>query len=388
MTTVAGRIGVRRLHLFLLEAPIETPVRTSFAAMTKRPALLVRVEDADAAFGWGEIWCNHPPFAGRHRLRLAADVLGPLLLSRDYGAPSEAARFLHGATRAMTLQCGEPGPFAQVIAGIDTALWDLAARRADVPLARHLAGDGCADAVPAYASGINPDEAEARIEAARNAGFGTFKIKVGFDRDADRAAVAAVAGGLGAGERFMVDANQAWDLDAAMGSCARLAELSPAWIEEPMAADAPNEDWECLARAVDVPLAGGENLLKPSAFDRAVDGSVLRIIQPDVAKWGGVSGCLGVARRAVMAGKVYCPHFLGAAPGLMASAHLLAAAGGDGLLEVDLNPNPLREHLAQAALRVDDGSATLPTGPGIGFDPDPAAMEEFLVESTEVVGPR
>ena len=73
----------------------------------------------------------------------------------------------------------------------------------------------------------------------------------------------------------------------------------------------------------------------------------MAVVQPDVAKWGGISGCLPVARRVVAARRRYCPHYLGGGIGLLASAHLLAAVGGDGLLEVDCNPNPLREGLAE-----------------------------------------
>ena len=49
-----------------------------------------------------------------------------------------------------------------------------------------------------------------------------------------------------------------------------------------------------------------------------------------------------IAKAVVAKKKSYCPHFLGGGIGLLASAHALAAVGGDGMLEVDCNPNPLR----------------------------------------------
>src|SRR3546814_2896454 len=80
--------------------------------------------------------------------------------------------------------------------------------------------------------------------------------------------------------------------------------------------DAPAADWARLAEAFPIPLAAGENLRGEAAFDAAIDGGALSVVQPDVAKWGGVSGCFAVARRALTAGRVYCPHYLGGGIGL------------------------------------------------------------------------
>ena len=94
------------------------------------------------------------------------------------------------------------------------------------------------------------------------------------------------------------------------------------------------------------------------------------MIQPDVAKWGGHSGCLPVARAALAGGRTYCPHFLGGGIGLLHSLHLLAAVRGPGLLEVDANANPLREGLLGDVLAVAEGSVALPGGQGLGLEPD------------------
>jgi L-alanine-DL-glutamate epimerase-like enolase superfamily enzyme len=107
---------------------------------------------------------------------------------------------------------------------------------------------------------------------------------------------------------------------------------------------------------------------------------VLAVVQPDMCKWGGVTGCLPLAKRIVAAGLTYCPHFLAGIVGLMSSAHLLAAAGGDGMLEVDANPSPLREILAGGLPPIEDGIMTLPAEPGIGVEPDANLLKDFRVE--------
>ena len=116
-------------------------------------------------------------------------------------------------------------------------------------------------------------------------------------------------------------------------------------------------------------LAGGENINLLADFKTVIGAKIFRYVQPDVAKWGGVSGCLEVAWLTLDAGQTYCPHFLGGSIGLMASAHLLAAAGGDGLLEIDTNPNPHRDAMIGNALQVSGGAIQLSDAPGIGIEP-------------------
>jgi len=128
-----------------------------------------------------------------------------------------------------------------------------------------------------------------------------------------------------------------------------------------------------------MPLAAGENLAGAQAFGDALDAHCLGVVQPDLAKWGGFSGCLPVARRVLARGVRYCPHFLGAGVGLLASAHLLAAAGGDGLLEVDANPNPLRTATCGPVAQVVEGRVHLTERPGLGDEPDLASLGEFVV---------
>jgi len=100
-------------------------------------------------------------------------------------------------------------------------------------------------------------------------------------------------------------------------------------------------------------------------------------VQPDIAKWGGMSECVGIAGDIIKSGKIFCPHYLGGGIGLLASAHLLAGVGGDGLLEVDINDNPLRDQLCGAVADVTDGSITLGDALGLGIEPDLAAIEQY-----------
>ena len=367
---------VARLEALLFRAPC-APVRTSFGVMHDRPALLVRVEDDEGASGWGEVWCNFPPCGAEHRAALLRTLVAPALQGRPAAEPAATSAALTQQFAVLALQSGEPGPLAQVIAAVDQALWDLAARRAGLPLWQLLGGSR--GEVPAYASGIGPEAALDTVMAQRAAGHLAFKLKVGFDMQADRQRVADVRRELGAGVLLMVDANQGWAPEQAAANCQALAAQGLAWIEEPIAVNQPTVTWQRLAAVAGAPLAGGENLIGHAAFDSAIQAGALAVIQPDVAKWGGISGCLAVARKAMALGRRYCPHFLGSGIGLAMSAHVLAAAGGDGLLEMDVNPNPLRDRLTGGLSPVRDGRVRLPEVPGYGHPPDLAGLREFAV---------
>src|SRR4051794_26989480 len=155
-----------------------------------------------------------------------------------------------------------------------------------------------------------------------------------------------------------------------------IAPFRPVWYEEPIRADAPPSAWRELAAGSTVRLAAGENL-RGGEFDEAIGSGTLGVVQPDVGKWGGVTGNSRVARRTVAAGLTYCPHWLAGGVGLMASLHILAFAGGDGLLELDANPNPLREMLVGDLLALREGRVAVPQGPGLGIAPDLAALDRY-----------
>ncbi|MGE0801299.1 MAG: mandelate racemase/muconate lactonizing enzyme family protein [Lautropia sp.] len=380
-----------RTHLF--RYPIASPVVTSFGRMTDRPALFVEVEDADGARGWGEIWCNFPACGAEHRARLLDTVVAPIVTGRAFATPADAFTMMTAGTAVLAIQSGEPGPIAQTIAGVDTAFADLAARRAGLPLWRWLretgqaaveppsgeaAPSGPSPALVPYASGINPDSAGETAARCLAEGFRAFKLKTGFGRERDLANLADIRAAIGAALPLMIDANQAWDIDTAMAIAPALAPFGLGWLEEPLRADRPWDEWRRLAGICPVPLAAGENIAGDDAFARALAAGVLRVLQPDLAKWGGISGNVPVIRRALAAGLRYCPHFLGGGIGLMASAHLAAAFGG-GLVEVDSNENPLRAVLATPLLEMTDGRVRLGAAPGIGIEPDWTALGDWRV---------
>lgn len=370
---------VASIEAFVFRAPAVPEVRTSFGIMRERPALLVRLVDGDGLVGWGEAWCNFPAVGAEHRARLLASVLAPMCRGPLWESPAALFDALTARTHILGIQTGEPGPLAQGIAAIDMAAWDIVGQRAGVPLWRLFGG---APKVAVYASGINHVAPLDVVRDKAGAGYRAFKLKVGFDDGLDEKNVETLREYLGAAGVLMADANQAWDLARARRMLRRLEPHGLLWVEEPVAADIAWSDWHALASGTSLRLAAGENLRGEAAFREAVHDGGIRVVQPDPGKWGGFSGCLPAARAAQAAGAWFCPHWLGAGIGLRAAMHLKAVVGGDGYVEVDANPNPLRGLLGAPDFVVDDGWVTLPRTPGLGVQPLLEAARPYLVLET------
>lgn len=375
---------LERIDCFVFRAPIETPLASSIGAMTNRPALFLRVTDSDGAQGWGEVFCNFPQVGVEHRARLVDSLVAPLA----QGAPLDDPRHLHGLLetrlRRLAIQSGEFGPFAQITSALDQASWDLHARRQGKPLWRVLAGETNKNARPnnkvrAYASGLGPDEVGELAEQKMAEGFRAFKLKVGFGTARDTANFETLRETVGDDLPVMVDANQAWEPGTAAARIAELACFKPHWVEEPLAADEPLAVWKRLADETGAALAAGENIRGLPDFEAAIANGHLKFVQPDVAKWGGITGGLEVGRYAARNEVVYCPHWLSGGIGLAASMHLRAALGPNGFIEVDANPNPMRE-LVWGPLNLKDGCVELGEAPGLGVTPDLEQLARYKVD--------
>src|SRR5438034_6852952 len=167
-----------------------------------------------------------------------------------------------------------PGCVASTaLAAIDVALWDLAARRANVPL--YILLGGAQDRVRLYNTHVGwlnreLDEMVAlSTEAVERDGFTALKLKVGKpDPEEDRERVAKVREAVGCAPTLMVDANQSWTIDQAIRRIQRLESYDLYWIEEPLEAT-DLAGFERLGRHIATARAGGESLYSPAAFHDA-----------------------------------------------------------------------------------------------------------------------
>ena len=354
--------AIRSLTVRPLDLPLERPIETAAGAMRTAPLVLIDVVDEDGVAGHSYLR-TYTPVALRALAALLEDV-APIL----HGRPAEPAP-VRDRLRAEFRILGAQGLAGAAIAGIDMALWDVAARRAEKPLAA-LLGGGLTE-VPAYASlhGMRPDAAAAEAEEALAAGFTAIKVKVGRgDLDADLEVVRALRAVAGDDVPLMVDYNQSLTVEEAIARAQALDAEGVAWIEEPTRAD-DLDGHARIAAAARTPIQLGENWQGPEDLERSIGARACDLGMPDAMKIGGVSGWREAAALAADAGLPLSSHTF-----VEYSVHLLAASPTAQWLE----------HLDHAApillgpLEVVDGHARVPQRPGAGVEWDEAALRRVL----------
>lgn len=238
-----------------------------------------------------------------------AQEVAPLLLGED---PNDISRLWAKMIWA-SASVGRGGVAAQSIAAIDTALWDLKARRAALPLSKLLGAHR--SAVPCYnTSGgylqASIEEVLDKASQSRERGIGGIKMKVGQpDRRLDLQRVEALSKHLGDDVPLMVDVNQQWDRITALRMGRELEQYQLAWIEEPL--DAHDVTGHAaLAAQLDTPIGTGEMLTSATEALGYVDTGAVDVIMHDAPRLGGITPFLKVAHAAEQRGMIMAPHFV------------------------------------------------------------------------------
>jgi L-alanine-DL-glutamate epimerase-like enolase superfamily enzyme len=255
---------------------------------------------------------------------------------------------------------GRGGPTVLAMSAFDIALWDLKARRANLPLWKLLGGHEAR--VPCYAGGIDlelPLDALLRQTDDNVAkGFRAIKMKVGRARlseDVER--VAAMRQHLGDGFPLMVDANMKWSVDEAIRAARALIPFDLVWLEEPISPDDMTGHVR-VVREGGLPIAAGENLRTIWEFRHLIAAGGVTYPEPDVTNCGGVTAFMKVAHLAECFNLPVTSHGVHDL-----TVHLLAAAPNRSYLEV--HGFGLDRYIAEP-LVISDGEALAPDRPGHG----------------------
>jgi L-alanine-DL-glutamate epimerase-like enolase superfamily enzyme len=361
-------VKITRVETVVLNMPMTIDGATPMLggrARTSIDMLLVRVDTDGGLTGWGEAF-GHRIFPAT---RAAIDtVLGPMCVGRD---PSQILA-LHDDLQRVLHGIGRNGPVMYALSGIDIALWDIAGKAAGLPLYRLLGGSARAD-LPAYASLLRYGTAAAVSHyTAQALARGYRHIKL---HEITVPEVKAARDVTGPGVPIMLDTNCPWTVNEAVEMARHLAPLGLHWLEEPVW---PPENLAGLAEVRargGIPTAAGENYGTAWEFRRAFEAGAIAYAQPSVTKIGGVTELWRVMTLAEAFGVQVVPHSAYFGPGLLASIHCIAAMPTESLVErfyCDFAENPLGD-----AIHPRQGRITVPQGPGLGADPDPALLQKL-----------
>lgn len=337
-----------------LREPSPNPNRDALQSLAGAGSVEVLLHTDDGLTGRGDAGFGRIQ-GGPQALQALIDyILAPLVTGRDPGS----VRQVHEDLLRETEYAGSQGLAMWGIAAIDTALWDLLGKAAGWPVHRLLGA--ARDRVPAYAMvgwmNYTDDEVQAICVRALEQGFQAVKMKVGYptlEEDVQR--IEVVRRAVGQDTVLMVDANQVLTTAESIRRGRVFEELGCYWFEEPLPAQ-DLDGYAELARALDIPIATGENLYGRHAFAPFVRHGAVDVVQGDLRRAGGPTEILHIAALADTQRLPYASHGGGAV-----NLNLLATMPNAIYLETGLTgPNN--------PIVLEDGCALLPQGPGFSFE--------------------
>jgi D-galactarolactone cycloisomerase len=322
--------------------------------------------------GWGEAF-GHGTAAGS--LAILDTQLAPALLGQD---ARDIAGLRERLAKAFHLY-GCNGPHVFALSALDIALWDIAGKAANLPLWRLLGGSPV-ESLTCYASLLRygaAAEVAAACERAADRGYRDVKLHQITTPD-----VVAARDALGDDAKLMVDVNCPWTVWQALDMARELEDLDLTWLEEPVWPPGDHEGLSRVRLEGGIPIAAGENAGGLHDFRASFEAEAQDIAQPSITKIGGPSAMIEIAALAKAFGVRLVPHNAYFGAGYLASLHVNAALAPDSPFErlfVDLEANPYHE-LVEAK----DGRVGVPTGPGLGRDPDMEVLRRYLVREPTV----
>jgi len=327
--------------------------------------LLVQVETDAGITGWGEGFGHSIIPATKTALET---FVGHWFIGKD----ATDINALHREAAQAFHIFGRNGPVVYAHSGVDIALWDIAGKRAGLPLC-DLLGGARRKEVRAYASLMRyATPATVGKICAQMIGRGFEHIKL-HEHNVD--AVRAAREAAGPDIAIMNDTNCPWTVPQAMAMERAYRPFDLAWLEEPVW---PPEDHDGLARvraASTTRIAAGENAAGLHDFVDMFQKGSIDIAQPSVTKIGGITEMRKIIAAAEAHSVELVPHCAYFGPGNLASIHITASLPTDTLLEsiyANLEANPFGE-----SMLAKDGKVRVPTGPGLGVEPDMKIVERY-----------
>jgi len=366
---------LRSIELIEINLPLVHFFETSFGRTYERRIILVRVEDTDGAEGWGEITCGETP-SYSDEWTDAAWVTAERIL-----APMVVGKQVENAAAVWDLMIRVRG-HRMSKAGIETACWDLEAKKLGVPLWRHIGGTR--NEIECGVSIGIQDSVEQLLEKIRtelDAGYRRIKIKIapGWDYDVIKR-VRDEFGNI----RLMGDANSAYTLDD-VDLFKRMDEFGLMMFEQPLSHD-DMLDHSKLQAQIETPICLDESIKSPEDARKAIELKAGRIINVKLGRVGGHTQAKQVEEVCRTAGiRIWCGGMLESGIG---RAHNIAMSTLEGFTlpgDVSASKRYWHEDIIEPAVEVTpNGTIIAPEKPGIGFDVKRDRIDSITTRTTRL----
>jgi len=370
LTLLIHSIELREIRLPLIHF-----FETSFGRTTERRIVLARVIDSDGAEGWGECTAGEGPFYSDEWTDTAWSTVSEFL------APMVLRKEIANAAHVFALMRPVRG-HRMAKAAIETACWDLEAKRAGVPLWKHLGGTR--PEIPCGVSIGIQDTPEILLEKIRkevDAGYQRIKIKIkpGWDLE-----IVKLVRKEFPDIRLMGDANSAYKLSD-VPLFRQLDCFNLMMLEQPLAHD-DIFDHASLQRQIKTPVCLDESIRSAEDAAHAIALGSCRIIN---VKLGRVGGHVEARRVEKVARDneipVWCGGMLESGIGRAHNIAMSTLAGFTLPGDVSASERYWEEDIIDPPVTVSTrGTITPPTSPGIGFAVNLPRIEALTVRKETI----
>ena len=289
-----------------------------------RTAHLVEVETDEGITGWGE--CFGPGNIALANKYIVEKVIQPLIKGDN---PLKKEYIWHKVYNLLR-DSGQKGMPIQALSGIDIALWDILAKKSNLPLYQLLGGK-TNDKIPVYGYGmmLQKKTVQELCELFKNEAsqikeknFKAMKMKIGMGPKEDLKLVSAVRDAIGSEFKLMVDANHAYNKNDALYVGRGLDEMNIYWFEEPVAPE-DYDSYKELKEKLKTNIAGGEAEFTKYGWNQLIKNNCIDIAQPEVCGLGGITEYLKVSALAQSNFIPIVNHVWGSALSVAVNLHLL-----------------------------------------------------------------
>ncbi|HJP92816.1 MAG TPA: o-succinylbenzoate synthase, partial [Pyrinomonadaceae bacterium] len=370
LTLIIHSIELREIRL-----PLVHFFETSFGRTTERRIILARLLDNDGAEGWGECTAGEEPFYSDEWTETAWPTL------HEFLAPMVVGQQIETAARALSLMKAVRG-HRMAKAAIETACWDLEAKKAGVPLWKHLGGTR-SEIASGVSIGIQdtPDALLEKISKEVAAGYQRIKIKIKPDWDLKiikrvRKEFPEI--------RLMADANSAYKL-ADVSLFQQLDQFNLMMLEQPLAHD-DIFDHAVLQRQIQTPVCLDESIRSPEDAAHAIALESCKIINVKLGRVGGHAEAKRIERTACDNEiPIWCGGMLESGIGRAHNIAMSTLAGFTLPGDVSASARYWEEDVIDPPVTVSSrGTITAPTSPGIGFTVNLPRIEALTVRKETI----
>lgn len=362
-------IRIDKVNLHLIDVSLKAPFTTSFGTMQSKKVGIVEVVDQSGLTGWGETVTSDEPDYNEETTVTAVHMLEkfliPAILKKEIAHPDEVFDLFHFVRRNHMAK-----------AALETAIWDVFAKKNEKPL--HQLLGGVKEKIEVGKSiGIQPTPAHLveKVEQYVHEGFKKIKVKIA--PGADLAYIRAVREKL-PDVPLMVDANSAYSLQD-IEHLKKLDEYNLIMIEQPLAHD-DIIDHAKLQRQLQTPICLDESVYSFETAKKAIELGSGRIINIKIGRVGGLREAKRIHDLCQSHNiPVWCGGML--ETGIGRAHNIQITTLPNFTIPGDTAPSQhyWDEDIISPEVTMDHGIIKVPTGSGIGYEVDRNKLKKRLV---------